>query len=902
METIYEPVFITGAANTVAQSIVWFTLNGASSGEQVKTDCVAYALCNHVAVASVSAKQVLFTLRSQQLEDRINAVCHVQHKEDCAYILSAGDTGFVSIWKITFNATLQALEQEFMHCLASEGKSLSSICAIEQNGRLSVVAADTVGSLFLWECNPAGATWQLTRTLRFPTAQMPNSLAIHRLTPFANLLVVGSVDSRVHMYVQHSSTGLTAAGHLSGHEEWITSLCLASPSSAIYSPVFLASASQDNKIRIWKIWTSEGEGSDQTNVISVLTSVPSAEVDPDEDDDDMGADETAVTLAYDDSDAMEKSEAKASFLVDNRVYYVSLEGLLVGHEDWVTSVCWNVKNNTQSSPHCLFSTSMDRNMIVWELDAISHAYIPNTRVGDMGGALGGSVGGNLLGFVGGVMSPCGEYLCGIGYGGSFHLWQHDSLVNRWYPVKFLSGHFDTVEDVVYDLHDGQFVVTVSHDQTCRIFAPTYPTKDPSPSSSMYPYVPSNSKSQLLSLPSPCILRTSYHEVSRPQIHGYDLNCVVLSYGLVDGEKEGQKHAYTLLTGGEEKVIRVFDMPKIVYDGLQTLSHVALYAHTPSIQQAYIPELGLSNKGREHATQQEVKDQMARGVSDIDWSMLPLESQLADYTLWIEVEKLYGHQNDVLCMATTLDGKFMVSSSKARYGQDSTALLLLWRLKPHVQTPTSHDQPLHTSYDVVQALPGNTSTVVCLQFSRNNQYLATGSKDRKLCMYSYDAQTQAYENVLVVSSAHKRIIWDLCWHPNNELLVTASRDGTAKIWQLTCADQVFNLSCVNTITTPHSTPLTSVCVYHSPVGLHAQERNVVLIGGEDGFVYVYFLHARDGSYEIAHSFTLPSEYAHTKAVKKIKCRPGQHHKNQEKAAVEFATCGDDHTVRIHKLYV
>ncbi|RYY72442.1 WD40 repeat domain-containing protein, partial [archaeon] len=356
------------------------------------------------------------------------------------------------------------------------------------------------------------------------------------------------------------------------------------------------------------------------------------------------------------------------------------------------------------------------------------------------------------------------YLCGIGYGGSFHLWQHDSLANRWYPVKFLSGHFDTVEDVAYDMDDGGYVVTVSHDQTCRIFAPTYPT-NPSPS---YPCTsPSTSPST----------SHTYHEVSRPQIHGYDLNCVVLSYG--HGDADGHTHShtklhtYSILTGGEEKVIRVFEMPKIVYDGLHTLCHIPLHTHTPSIHQAYIPELGLSNKGRELATQQEVKDLLARGVSDIDWGVLPLESQLADFTLWVEVEKLYGHHNDVLCMGMSYDGVHMVSSSKARYGQDSTALLLLWRIKSsHAHTPshtpssdlthtnTHIPSPVHTSYEVVQALPGNTSTVVCLQFSRHNQYLVTGSKDRKLCVYVYDAHTQVYELVLVVSSAHKRIIWDL----------------------------------------------------------------------------------------------------------------------------------------------
>ncbi|RYY72441.1 hypothetical protein EON63_20850 [archaeon] len=138
-----------------------------------------------------------------------------------------------------------------------------------------------------------------------------------------------------------------------------------------------------------------------------------------------------------------------------------------------------------------------------------------------------------------------------------------------------------------------------------------------------------------------------------------------------------------------------------------------------------------------------------------------------------------------------------------------------------------------------------------------------------------------------------------WHPNNELLVTVSRDGAAKVWQLTYINQAYNLTCIHTITTPHTTPLTSVCIHQTPVHTHTSEGgegSVVLVGGEDGFVYVYVLHAHNTLYDMRYTYTLPSEYAHTKTVKKIKCRPGA-----GKEGVEFVTCGDDHTVRIHKLY-
>ena len=43
--------------------------------------------------------------------------------------------------------------------------------------------------------------------------------------------------------------------------------------------------------------------------------------------------------------------------------------------------------------------------------------------------------------------------------------------NQWRPVVTGSGHFDEVEDLGWDT-GGQFVVSVSKDQTTRLHAPT----------------------------------------------------------------------------------------------------------------------------------------------------------------------------------------------------------------------------------------------------------------------------------------------------------------------------------------------------------------------------------------------------------------------------------------------
>lgn len=53
-----------------------------------------------------------------------------------------------------------------------------------------------------------------------------------------------------------------------------------------------------------------------------------------------------------------------------------------------------------------------------------------------------------------------------------------------------------------------------------------------------------------------------------------------------------------------------------------------------MEEVYIPELGLSNKGKDMMSSQERKEQEARSVAEVDWKSPPLESQLADHTLWL----------------------------------------------------------------------------------------------------------------------------------------------------------------------------------------------------------------------------------------------------------------------------
>jgi hypothetical protein len=95
----------------------------------------------------------------------------------------------------------------------------------------------------------------------------------------------------------------------------------------------------------------------------------------------------------------------------------------------------------------------------------------------------------------------------------------------------------------------------------------------------------------------------WREIARPLIHGYNLNAVV-------PRRFGSAQ---ILVASDEKLIRHFIMSRMVQESLSHLAGIDVSLHPSeaplSVEQAYIPELGLSNKPKESMNSQEQKEQV-----------------------------------------------------------------------------------------------------------------------------------------------------------------------------------------------------------------------------------------------------------------------------------------------------
>ena len=126
-----------------------------------------------------------------------------------------------------------------------------------------------------------------------------------------------------------------------------------------------------------------------------------------------------------------------------------------------------------------------------------------------------------------------------------------------------------------------------------------------------------------------------------------------------------------------------------------------------VYRAYIPELGLSNKPADLMSEEEVNEQVSRGVDTSLWvTGPPLEGQLSDYTIWPEVKKLFGHVGDVVCLSASPCGRWIASAGKGR--DAASACIRLWETRRMV---------------CVAMLSGHESTATALRFSPDSRLVA-----------------------------------------------------------------------------------------------------------------------------------------------------------------------------------
>ncbi|XP_063702419.1 elongator complex protein 2 [Culicoides brevitarsis] len=521
------------------------------------------------------------------------------------------------------------------------------------------------------------------------------------------------------------------------------------------------------------------------------------------------------------------------FKLGDELYSVSLESVLQGHEGWVSSVHWH-KNGENLQ---LLSSSADKTLIIWQPDS-DGIWTERVRTGE--------VGGNGFGFFGAKFSPDGSSIIGHAYYGSLHRWSRDTQNDRlWNPAIVTSGHFAEVQDLVWE-PQGKFLVTVSHDQTTRIHAP---------------WIRDNRE-------------MLWHELARPQIHGYDMHCVAMV------------SRYRLASGAEEKIIRVFDAPVNFVENFREICSITDDAEGNEVMEtrskgASRPTLGLSNRAVNEntvvdATELPNHQYPEHYFVETKFTEPPKEETLMQNTLWPEIQKLYGHDGyEVFSLASSHNGKLLASSCKATTADH--AQILLWDT---------------TTWKVIQKLRSHQLTITQMKFSPNDKHLLTVSRDRKWSLFEQNPENGNFDLVGCSNpkgGIHARIIWTCDWTGDGKYFVTGSRDKKVVAWTMppstSATSEMAGVKSLSTLET--EADVTAIAV--SPKNL--ESGYLIAIGFGSGVISLYNLNTQDGAWSLVHR--MPQEIAHHLPVKRLSFRPASD-------KIELASCSEDNSVKIFQI--
>lgn len=491
---------------------------------------------------------------------------------------------------------------------------------------------------------------------------------------------------------------------------------------------------------------------------------------------------------------------KAYMLKGSNVSYsITFEALLLGHEDWVYTVAWNNNNGRLR----LLSASADSSLAFWESELSSGIWVCTTRLGEISAQKGSTTAtGSTGGFWIGLWSPSGKNVACLGRTGSWRLWTYDGNQGRWIQAIGISGHTKAVTSIAW-AKDGSYLLSTSSDQTTRLYAEWKRESE-----------------------------CSWHELARPQIHGYDLNCI-------DSISQFQ-----FISGADEKLLRVFDEPRGTAGLLFSLCGVHTTNGKDMPEAANIPMLGLSNKRVDRAEYERQALSTASDVED-DESLLiklpkelnldqpPLEDDLARHTLWPEREKLYGHGYEIYAVGSSHDGSIIATSCKA--SSIDHAVIRLYTTKDW--------------REVKPPLVTHSLTVTCLRFSDDDQYLLSVGRDRQWAIFERDHfHLEKYTLKDSNPKGHSRMILNASWAPlqNPRIFATAGRDKAVKLWKLQ-AEKTENLAVISVISAA-----TAVDIFPHPI----QGNIIIAVGTETGNIFIYAMSV--DTLEVQMSFSLETK--------------------------------------------
>lgn len=557
------------------------------------------------------------------------------------------------------------------------------------------------------------------------------------------------------------------------------------------------------------------------------------------------------TRADDDMFDLHTARVKASF--GGCTWSFASIGLLDEHTAAVHSVAFSEVTNNQMP--MLLTSSMDCSVALWGIQQARWQCV--ARFGLMGGTS-----AHALGFFGAIFtSRDGSEVLGHNFAGALHCWQAEK--SRFVEgcstsmIEMLArsapgGHFAAVTDLSWE-PNGRYLLSCSVDKTARIFAEVDEEGE-----------------------------RRFVEWARPQIHGHAMFVVAFC------DEDGGRY----VSGAEERMLRMFQAPSsFVMPGKSSS-----FLHDNGGQKAVaavMPELGLSNKA---TFQLEADDQPGADSAVTDGtkyedvvissfgasrgeSVIPLEEELKQKRLWPETAKLYGHGNEISCVAVDLKRNLLSSCCRAQSAKD--AVIILWDVNSGIECGRLFVHDL---------------TVNEMRFSSDGNALASISRDRSYAIFRRRDPENRFSLELEVhkKAAHSRLIYCCTWILEDTFIATGGRDKYLKIF---AAEKTKSYELGEEVFKQKFTTGVSAVDGISPPG---QEQSAVLAAGfENGDILLFVVEKCNDTNAITVRplFSTSSETKCGGRVNRLQWRPGARREDNGMTKLQIGIASEDMSVRV-----
>lgn len=801
---------------------------------------IAYSCSNQIYLFDPCQTLVFASLNSKA--KRANCVKFLDNFDVCTLVTSDSQ-GNVTVWEAKekpFNAENWC---ETYKITLSSGIENLSILYIGHNFTL-ILAHEINGEISLLSLNRKDQEFVVIDKLYFGNHVQETSAMLKVPNSDNVLVILGGLDNKLHVYSfslndvnERKKDIFQYLLSLKGHENAITDIKIIElDEKENNKSALIASSSKDSYIRLWRFQKQNAnKQSEKLNELNIT------------------------------------NKNNYPFIINQEKYEINLESILNLHTEPVSSINWgklNINEKTTEKNLMLISSSFDFSLLIWTKDEKSDIWINRDRLGQMGGTKNA--------FFGCCFNNSYDKILAYTYHGNFYNWMKKN--DDWVSLPCISGHFSRVTDLDWN-SSCDYLISCSQDQSTRVFAKWIAATN------------------------------NWYELSRAQIHGYDINSIK---NLKIKCEEGKKLIDIIICGADEKIIRLFEPTAIVANLLNRISNNSLRLYFPSFEEEekYLIKnnnneieyktfteggaqvLGLMTKALKPAKEKYTnyfeeeeegganleENEKNEGVGVNSFNSPPTEDYLSKHTLWPEINKLYGHGYEIQTVTSSNSGDIIASSCKSQTYDHST--ILLWNPQ---------------NYSIIDKLYAHNYTVMQLEFSKNDLFLGSVSKDRQFVLFKKNASDHKKPYILFfVNKSHARIIWSLSFSHDSLFCLTGSRDKKVKMWNI---NQQANENSVSLYLEKSFSDGVTACAFADKFSIHDNnEKNYIFaIGLENGVVYILSFHVEKKIIDIIGK--IHENVGHSLSVNRIKFR-----RLEEENKFEIGSCGDDHSVRITEVNI